>query len=296
MSRAATPRGDRRRVRPPSPFGSVLRYWRGVRRLSQLDLAMESGLSPRHVCFVETGRAQPSRDTVLALAGTMDVPLRDRNALLVAAGYAPIYSEAPPDLTREDLAPVRHAFEAILRQQEPYPAVVMNRHWDIVMTNLAARRFFSFLLEGTSWEGPSNVIRMMFSPQALQPFVTNWDEVAPALIQRVRREAVGGVLDAPTRRLLEEVLAPPGAPLPRTRPGQEPSPLPVIPVTFARDSKTFRFFSTITTLGTPQDIHLQELRIECFFPLDNATRAQAEEMARQLGTARPGPMAPEGPA
>lgn len=270
--------------RRSSPFGTLLQHWRQVRRLSQLALAIEADVSPRHVCFIETGRASPSRDMVLLLASALDVPLRERNQLLLAAGYAPAYHET--QLDSPELGPVRAALQAILRQQEPYPAVVMNRSWDILTSNDAASRFFGFLLDDqASASGPPNVIRpnvirMMFDPHGLRPFVMNWEAVAEALITRVHREAVGGAPDEATVRLLEEILAFPGVPRRWQRPSPETPLVPVIPVSFGKGSRRFAYFSTVTTLGTAQDVTLQELRIECFFPMDAETERNAEELAR----------------
>jgi transcriptional regulator with XRE-family HTH domain len=264
--------------------GALLQSWRKARQLSQLALALEAGISPRHLSFLETGRARPSRDMVLLLADTLDLPLRERNTLLLAAGFAPAYRESQPDLASPDLAPVRSALEAILEQQEPYPAVVMNRHWDLLRTNRAAARFFAFLLAGSGWDGPANVVRLMLSPDGLRPFVTNWEATAEALIRRVHREAVGGILDPATARLLEEVLAFPGVPARWRQPSPGgPLPPPILPVAFEKEGRSFRFFSALTTLGTPQDVLLQEIRIESFFPLDAATREQAVELGRMAG-------------
>jgi transcriptional regulator with XRE-family HTH domain len=268
-------------LQPPSrrssPLGTLLQHWRQVRRMSQLALAIEADVSPRHICFIETGRARASREMVLLLASALDVPLREQNALLLAAGYAPAYRET--DLGSPELGAVRTALQAILRQQEPHPAVVMNRSWDILTSNDAASRFFGFLLDPAPASGPANVIRMMFDPKGLRPFVVNWEEVAEALIMRVHREAVGGAPDEATARLLEEVLAFPGVPRRWQRLSLERPLMPVIPVTFRKSSKTFAYFSTVTTLGTAQDVTLQELRIECFFPLDAETERNAEELA-----------------
>ncbi len=274
-------------LQPPprrsSPFGTVLQHWRQVRRMSQLALAIEAEVSPRHICFIETGRARPSRDMVLLLASALDVPLRERNVLLLAAGYAPAYHET--QLDSPELGAVRAALQAILRQQEPYPAVVMNRSWDILTSNDAASRFFGFLLDPAPASGPANVIRpnvirMMFDPHGLRPFVANWEAVAEALITRVHREAVGGAPDEATVRILEEVLAFPGVPRRWQRPNPETPLMPVIPVSFRKGSKTFAYFSAVTTLGTAQDVTLQELRIESFFPMDAETERNAEELAR----------------
>jgi transcriptional regulator with XRE-family HTH domain len=256
--------------RRTSQVGALLQHWRRLRHMSQLALAYEARVSPRHVSFVETGRAQPSREMVLTLAGALNVPLREQNALLLAAGYAPLHRETRLDAPELDV--VRVALDAILRQQEPYPAVVMNRRWDVLLTNAGATRFFSHLLGPAGDDSPMNVVRLMFDPAGLKPFVTNWDAVAESLVRRVQREAVGGVPDEATLALLDEVFSLPGVPAQWSAPNAETAALPVIPVAFTKDGLTFDFFSAVTTLGTPQDITLQELRIECFFPMDEATR------------------------
>ena len=237
-----------------SDVGPLLQQWRRSRRLSQLALAAEAAVSIRHLCFIETGRASPSRAMVLKLAEVLDVPLRERNTLLLAAGFAPVYRESALDAPA--LEAVRGALEAILAQQEPYPAVVMNRDWDIQHTNEAARRFFDFLLDGrtNAVPGPANVLRLMLHPHGARPFVENWPDVADALLRRVRREAIGGVTDERAQRILAEVLTYPD--LPASMSAVEPGPpqIPVVPVRFAKDGLRFHFFSTVTTLGTPQDI------------------------------------------
>ena len=258
-------------------LGELLQYWRRARNLSQLALAHEADVSPRHVCFLETGRAKPSREMVLLLADALAVPLRERNALLLAAGFAPLFPAST--LEEPDLAPVRAAIDALLRQHEPFPAVVLNRHWDIVQTNTAAARFFAMLLDGRTPHGAGNVLRLMFHPDGLRPHVENWEAVARALIRRVHREAVGGGLDDAGRRLLAEVLAYPGVPASLRAPDLEAPLLPVVPVAFRHRGRAFDFFSAVTVLGTPQDITVQELRIESFFPLDDATDAAARSLA-----------------
>jgi transcriptional regulator with XRE-family HTH domain len=252
--------------------GPLLKNWRAARRLSQVALAAEAAVSLRHLSFLETGRAKPSRAMVLKLADVLDVPLRDRNTRLLSAGFSPEYAESALDAPA--LAAVRDALEAILGQQEPYPALVMDRSWDIRHTNGAARRFFAFLHNGHDGEppGPPNVLRRMFHPDGVRPHVTNWPEVAEALVARVRREALGGVTDERAQRILDEVLHYPGVPATlRTLDATRPS-LPIVPIRYTRDGLRFGFFSTVTTLGTPQDVTLQELRIECFHPMDDETR------------------------
>jgi len=254
-------------------FGSLLQYWRKLKSLSQLALAMEADVSPRHVSFLETGRAKPSRDMVVSLATVLGVPLRERNHLLLAAGFAPLYREAPLDAP--ELGPVRAALDAILRQQEPFPAVVLNRYWDILDMNQAARRFFGMLLGERADRPPPNVLRLMFDPKELRPLVTNWDTVAESLLQRLHREATGGVKDATTLALLGEILAYPDIPTSLRRPNLELPLVPVVSVCFRHQDTAYGFFSTVTTLGTPQDVTLEELRIECFFPADRATEERA---------------------
>jgi transcriptional regulator with XRE-family HTH domain len=237
-------------------IGTLLQSWRKARHLSQLELALQARVSARHVCFIETGRAKPSREMVLSLAATLDVPLRERNALLLAAGFAPMYLESR--LEAPELKAVRRAVDAILAQQEPHPAVVMNRRWDITKANGAATKFFGQLLDGR--EGPPNVLQLMLDPKWVRPYVKNWAEVAEALVTRVHREAVGGVADA---GLLESLYRFPG--VPRVR-GAGAALVPLVPISFEKNGKRWEYFSAVTTLGTPQDVTVQELRIECFFP------------------------------
>jgi transcriptional regulator with XRE-family HTH domain len=269
-----------------STFATELRSWRTRRRVSQLELALRAGTTQRHVSFIEGGRSLPGRGMVVRLAESLDVPLRERNALLLAAGFAPIYLETKMDAP--ELAAVRGALDAILAQQEPFPAVVMNPCWDILRTNDAAARFFGLLLGERRRTAPANVLRLMFDPGGLRPFVANWDAVAEALLRRVHREAIGGVPDPATRSVLAEILRFPG--VPRLVPGASPvAPiLPVVPVQFRKAALELNFFSTVTTLGTPQDITVQEIRIECFFPADEQTRRAARRLAagRAAGASR----------
>ena len=250
------------------PVGRLLKHWRQVRHKSQLSLALDADVSPRHLGFIEVGRSKPSREMVLTLARALDVPLRERNDLLLAAGFAPMYRET--GLSDPSLAEARQALDRILLHQEPFPAVVMDRHWNILLTNDAASRFFGLLLDGRD-DGPANVLELMFDPARVRPFVTNWEAVAEALIQRVHREAVGGAPDAQTVELLRKLLAYPGVPTQWALPDLTRVWMPFLPIEFEKGDLRMRYFSAVTTLGTPQDITLQEIRIECFFPVDDAT-------------------------
>ena len=249
-----------------SPVGALMRHWRRERRMSQLVLAGEAGVTQRHVSFVESGRANPSREMVLALARALDVALRERNQMLLAAGYAPHYKETGLDATA--MAQVQTALDRLLTQQEPYPAVVMDRHWNVVQTNDAAAAMFGFLLDGAIPE-PANVVRLMFT--TLRPYVANFDLTGEALIHRVHREAVGGIPDPKTAALLDEIL--PSAPDAWRTPDFAAGASPVIPVRFAKDGLDVSYFSLVTTVGTPQDVTLQEIRVESFFPADEVTAA-----------------------
>jgi len=270
MRSAAAARGESPPDVGESGVGPLLRHWRGVRSKSQLALALDANVSARHVSFIESGRSKPSRAMILTLAGALDVPLRERNAMLMAAGFASLYRESPLDAPA--LAHVRRALEFILVQQEPHPAVVMDRHWNILMANEGARRLFGRFIDLASIPQPANVLDLMFDPGGLRPFVANWDEVAVALLTRVRREAVCGVQDAALKSLVRRLLAYPDVHV-RWNTTRLEATVPLIPVRFATADFSASYFSTVTTLGTAQDVTLQEIRIECFFPSDEATAA-----------------------
>ena len=259
---------------PPAELGNLLRYWRDVRGVSQLDLSLEAGISQRQISFIESGRSVPGRDTLLILAQTLDVPLRERNALLLAAGYAPMYSEAP--WNAQEMHSVVRALERVVRQHEPFPAIVMDRHWNVLMTNDAAPRFFGHFVDMAAREGPRNMLHLMFDPQGMRPFVADWDNVARSLLQRVHRESVGHVVDGTTQHLLDELLAYPDVPRDwKTHQITSSAPsMPVIPLNFVSEGAVLRYFSMVTTVGAPQNVAAQELRLESMFPADDETEAR----------------------
>lgn len=267
----------------PPPVGRLIQHWRRARKKSQLALALQAGISARHLGFVEVGRANPSREMVLLLAGVLDVPLRERNALLLAAGYAPLYRQTV--LGAPEMEHANRALGLILEHQEPYPAVVMDRHWNMLTSNAGALRFFGELVALPSGGPPANIIRLMFDPAGLRPYVANWESVAEALVQRIHREALGGIADAATASLLEEVLAYPGVPKRWRTPDLLALPTPYLAVEFRKGDLTMDFFSTVTTLGTPLDVTLQELRIECFFPANEQTVANAAALRSRVAVA-----------
>ena len=247
----------------PNPLGALLRQWRDTRGRSQLELAMDMGVSQRHISFIESGRSSPSRALLLGVANALDVPLRDRNALLLAAGYAPMYAE--PAWDAAEMRVVHRALERMLKQHEPYPALVMDRHWNVLMTNAAAPKFFGQFVDLERYPKPRNLLTLMFDPKGLRPFVANWEAVAASLFQRVHREAVGGVLDEAMRVLVDELLAYPGVKL-DWRVADVPSTSPVVPIGFVLDGVRSDWFSIVSIVGTPQSVAAQELRLECMFP------------------------------
>jgi transcriptional regulator with XRE-family HTH domain len=265
-------------ARMESTFGRLLREWRARRGLSQLDLALEAGVSSRHLSFIETGRAQPSREMVLLLARALDVPLRDRNDLLTGAGYTAVYRET--GLEAPALAQARRALDFILRQQEPYPALVLDRHWNVLKVNEGSARVQAHFLDATAVAalGPPNAMRLMFHPRAFRAHIVNWEATAASLIQWLHRDVVSGFGDAETRGLLEELLSYADVPRHWRTLDLDASTAPFLPIEFRKGALALRYFTTLTSLGTPHDITLQELRIESFFPADEAT----EDASRRL--------------
>ena len=253
-----------------NPAGVLLRQWRDVRGKTQLDLSFDAGVSQKHISFVESGRSIPSRQMLLDLAQALEIPLRERNELLVAAGYAPFYSNQALD------APVMNsitrALQRMLRQHEPFPAIVIDRHWNVLLTNDAAPRLFNCFVDMAARPSPRNLLHLMFDPAGMRPFVANWPETAHGLLARVYREALGHVIDEKTKVLLAELSRYPGVKLE----WRTPSPndvMPMIPLTFVKDGVRLNYFSMITTVGTPHTVTAEELRLECMFPADDATES-----------------------
>jgi transcriptional regulator with XRE-family HTH domain len=248
--------------------GVLLRRWRELRGKTQLALSLETGVSQKHISFMESGRSAPSRDMLLVMAEALDMPLRDRNALLTGGGYAPVYAEGALDgpATKS----VGAALRRLLRLHEPYPAVVMDRHWNVLMANDAAPRLFGCFIDLDARPRPRNLLHLMFDPDGLRPFIVDWPQVSRSLLARVRREAVGRVVDLETRRLLDTLLR-----YPDVEPGWdaagEAEDLPMVPLSFRKDGVQLDYFSMVTTVGAPRTISAQELRLECMFPVDDDT-------------------------
>lgn len=261
-----------------SDFGSALRYWRTRRGYSQLRLAVDSSVSQRHLSFLESGRAQPSRDLVLKLGIALDVPLRQRNAMLLAAGFAPAYQER--NLSDPELSSVMQALDFMLRQQAPFPALVVDRLWNLVRFNEPAAGFMKWLLGMPAdavipRDGSINVLRLMLDPAGLRPRLVNWQAVCADSLLWIQREAMADGPGSEATALLAELSALPGIADGLTPdhhvPNLERRALPFLPLTLAHEGVELNLFTTITTLGTPHDVTVHELRLESFFPADGAT-------------------------
>jgi transcriptional regulator with XRE-family HTH domain len=258
-------------------FSSLLKHWRNVRRLTQIELAGDANVSARHVCFLETGRAQPSREMVQLLGSALDLPLEERNALHVAAGFVPPYGDA--GLAADNLQHVRQAFDFILRQHEPYPGIVIDGRWDVRIRNQASARLFRPFREAYDMEArlADNAMHVVFHPKGLRQFIVNWNEFAGQMIQILHREVAQG--SAVAARLLDEIMTYPGLPAEWRLPRNPAGSSPVLTMQLRKGDFRLAFFSTFTTLAMPTDAALQKLKIECFYPADSATAAQARELA-----------------
>ena len=269
----STARNERSR---PVHVGEHLREWRQRRHLSQLDLAVDAEISARHLSFVETGRATPSREMVLKLAERLDVPLRERNVLLVAAGFAPAF----PQRSLDDpmLKSARQAIDLVLKAHEPNPALAYDRHWNLVTAN----RMVAPLLDGISERllgQPLNVLRLAFHPEALAPRTVNLAEWCGHLLERLHRQCEA-TADPELIKLYNDLKAYPmparAAPLP-------PDNNVAIPLRLRHKGEVLSFISTTMVFGTPVDVTLSELALETFFPADDLTAARMRQIAAELG-------------
>ncbi len=247
--------------------GGLIRDWRQRRRLSQLDLALEADVSTRHLSFVETGRARPSRDFVLHIAEHLEVPLRERNELLLAAGFAPAFPQTPIDAA--EMAPVRAALKKILAGHTPFPAVVIDKHWNLVLTNDSALAVFGDDVSPDLMAQPANALRLTLHPEGLAGRIENFGEYSSHLLTRLRRQAAASQ-DPVLIALVDELRSYPGTvDDPSAHTG--PADMLFIPLVIRANGRRLSFFSTIATFGTALDITLAELSIESFFPADEET-------------------------
>jgi transcriptional regulator with XRE-family HTH domain len=256
-----------------SDFSAAMRYWRNKRGYSQLRLSTESRISQRHISFLESGRAQPSKELVLRLGLVLDIPLRQRNVMLLAAGYAPAYQER--SLSDPELKSVKQALDFMLAQQAPYPALVVDRLWNLVMANAPAAAMMKWLLDMPDeqqipHEGV-NVLKLMLDPAGARKYIGNWEDVCADLLHWIQREAMSDGPGSEAAQLLTELTAFPGIKAATQTPNLDTRALPFLAVSIRKEDVALNMFTTITTLGTPHDVTVHELRIECFFPADEAT-------------------------
>jgi transcriptional regulator with XRE-family HTH domain len=256
-------------------FGDLLKAWRTARRYSQLELASETEVSQRHLSFLESGRANPSREMVMHLARELRVPLRERNELLIAAGFAPLYPERP--LGDGSMAAIRLALETTLRHHEPFPALVVDRQWNVVMHNAAIDRLIGMLgPPARVWKkvdpsGRRNLMRLTLHPQGLQPLVVDWPQTAGVLLTRLQLEVQANPANAPLRALLADLRALPGVPAAVETGDLAAFQPPVLTLKLRRGQATLEFFSMICSFGTAVDLTADELRLELLFPCDELT-------------------------
>lgn len=267
-------------------FGPQLRSWRLARHLSQEALAARAEISPRHLNFVENGRSNPSRELVLSLSDALDIPLRDRNSLLTLAGYAAVYRAS--SLDGAELRHLRHAISRVLQQQEPFGAFVVNGTWDLVDANAGAMRMLAqFPPKSAAGAAVSrNILMASLHPEALRPYIVNWHEVAGLLIARLHRE-IAAMPSEETQRLLAAALAMPGVPSTWRTPTPGQSTDPFVTVHLRNEVLEVQLFSMLTTIGTPLDVTAEELRIETYFPADEASERVLRQLAEREAAEKP---------
>lgn len=257
-------------------IGGLLRTWRTRRRMSQLDLAADAEISQRHLSFVESGRSAPSRDMVIRLAERLDVPLRERNQMLLAAGFAPNYGERT--LGDPSLAEARKAIDLVLKGHEPNPAIAVDRHWQMVASNGSIAPFLEDVADKVLLAPPVNVLRLSLHPKGLAPRIVNLAEWAAHLIERLRRQN-DAVHDAELAALESELMSYPVGPRHMRPPDANAV---AYPLRLRMRGEILSFISTITIFGSPLDVTLSELAIESFFPADDGTRRFLREASGQL--------------
>ncbi len=260
----------------PVAFGALLKSWRTSRRYSQLNLALEAEVSQRHLSFLESGRAQPSREMVLKLSEVLSIPLRERNHLLLATGFAPLYQERALDSI--DMVAIREALDATLRHHEPYPALAVDRQWNVVLQNSAVDRLLELVGSPSGvWQrvdpsGMRNLMRLALHPHGMQPLVRNWQQTASVLLTRLRREVTANPADAQLRALLSDLCALPGIPPGWRHAVWDTAPPPVLGLELGNNgAPSLKLFSLACTFGTAMDVTAGELRLELFFPENEFT-------------------------
>jgi len=264
-------------------FASLLKYWRNKRGLSQLELALKSDVSARHISFLETGRSQPSEEMVLRITETLDLPLRERNQLLRDSGFEPVFPE--PELSVLDEPGTRKVISLMMERQEPYPLVVMDRWYNILQTNQSAQLFLQACFKDRPEqfpEPPINAVLALFRDDQLRPNILNWEPTARLLLARLHRELLHRPNDDRLSTLLEEVLALPGVPEDWHTPDPSLGNIAVFPFGFEASGRKLEFVTTLTVFSTPQYVTLQELQLESYFPLNQETEERWLELRNLL--------------
>lgn len=257
------------------PFGTLLRQWRQQRRMTQLDLALAAGSSTRHLSCLETGRAQPSREMIAQLAASMSIPLREQNALLLAAGFAPAFQER----ALEELEAAKQAMDTVLRAHLPYPAFAVDRHWNVILSNSALPELY----EGCAQKlllPPVNAMRLILHPQGMAARILNYADWRTHTLQLLRAQAQARPDDG-LQSLIAEVLGYPGSGGGPINPGFQASQRLATPLVIATRFGTVSFLNTLTVFGTPNDVTLSELALEMLFPADSNTVAVVQQMERE---------------
>lgn len=259
--------------------GELLRSWRDARKRSQLNLALDAGISQRHLSFIESGRSQPSREMLLQLAEALELPLREQNRLLLAGGFAPVHPER--SLGATEMQAVRQALDLMLRHHQPYPAVVMDPQWNLLMCNPAWDALVG-KLGPDLWErvGGRNVFLLCFHPLGLQSRLRNWEAAARLMLSRLQREVAAAPANGELRQLLNSVLAMPGVPSQWSTQVWPELPPPLLQLELDLGAITLKLFSMLSTFGTPLDVTTEELRVESFFPGDAGSARFFEELDR----------------
>lgn len=265
---------------PDAPIGALLRTWRKRQRRSQLDLALDAEVSQRHLSFVESGRAAPSREMVLRLAEQLDVPIRERNALLLAAGYAPAFAER--NLDDPAMTAARSAVELILHAHAPHPALAVDRHWRLLAANAAVAPLLVGIAEAALLTPPVNVMRLALHPRGLAPRIANFGQWRAHLLERLRRQ-VAASADPALAALLAELAA---YDAPAASAGSHPPGGILVPLELDTEAGRLSLISTTTVFGTPSEVTLSELAIETFFPADPATAERLRRLTAQAAEER----------
>lgn len=257
-------------------FPALLRYWRGARGLSQLDLSAASGVSARHLSFLESGRSQPSREMVLRLVSTLDLPLREQNVVLAAAGFAAEYAQT--ETTAFD-PEIERALDWMMKHHEPFPLMVIDHHFNLLRANRGARALLKSLMPHAA-EGDVNVLDLLFDPSLARPFIVEWEVIARALLMRLQRESMMRRRDLALRHLIARLCAYPDVPQEWQRLDLSMGgTAPTLTVRLLIDGRTYSFLTTLTVFQEPQTVAVEELRVESYFPLDEETQRFCEHLS-----------------